>query len=103
MWHADPVTTWNKERLFFAHVDSDKRRIMFSSCDPATGKLYPITISTEKSTYVDSHDHPAICVLPDESMLLASALLTAAHRYVFSRFVERFPRTNGFIANAFLK
>jgi fucose 4-O-acetylase-like acetyltransferase len=36
-------------------------------------------------------------------VLVSAVLLTAAHRYVFARVVERFPRTRGFISNAFLK
>jgi hypothetical protein len=36
-------------------------------------------------------------------VLVVAVLLTAAHRAFFSRVVERFPWTKGFISNAFLQ
>lgn len=71
VWHTDPVTIWHQDRLFFAYVDSEgNRRIMISSYDPETDKIFPIEVSTKTSYATDSHDHPAFSVLPDDNLYI---------------------------------
>ena len=71
VWHTDPVTTWNRDRLFFSCVDSINDRIMVSSYDPANGKVYPISFTTQRSKSVDDHDHPSIARLPNGNLYFA--------------------------------
>jgi len=93
VWHTDPVTIWNNEKLFFSYISMKNQKNNFSSYNPENKNIINIDISTDKSSVVDSHDHASLTILPDKNIFLSYNGHWKDSWFFFRKTKNNYPKT----------